>query len=323
LFRSRLVGLFLIFCAAVAMTGCAGAVLGTLPNSASALDITPSVVQFGNVPLGTELSQAIRVQVRGKHSVTIQTVSVAGKFFTLSAPKLPATLSPGDSIMLAAAFRPGALGDKSGTISIAGNVPDSNLRIPVAGAGVKATVALTASPTHLAFGPVNQGTAKTQNVSLKSTGNADARISRISILGNDFKLSQRGDGVVLKPGQTLDVAVTFTPKQHGTANGMLNVASNAVPVSVPLGGIGAAAGSQRSVDLRWSASVSSDVVGYNVYRGRSANGVFTKVNAAVNAFTDYSDSAVSSGETYCYVVTAVNSKHVESGFSTPASVTVP
>lgn len=324
MFRSRLASSFLIFCTTVAMTGCAGAVLGTGPSGVSALDVTPSLIQFGNVPLGTELSQTIRVEAQGKHSVTIQTVSIGGQFFTLSAPKLPATLSPGDSITLTAAFRPGALGEKSGTISITGNVPDSNVRIPVAGAGVDAKVALTATPTYLAFGPVDQGGAKTQNISLKSTGNTDAKISQISILGNGFKLTQSGNGVVLKPGQALDLTVTFSPKQRGTASGMLRVTSNAsAPLDVPLGGTGAAADSSRSVELRWSASSSSDVVGYNVYRSSTAKGVFTKMNAAVTASTEYSDSSVSSGQTYYYVVTAVDSQHVESAFSTPASVTVP
>lgn len=324
MFRSKLANSILVFCAAAAMTGCAGAVLSG-PGVSALLAVTPSSIQFGDVPVGTELSQAIQVTAKGKHRVTIESIAIRGRSFTVSGAKLPVTLSPGESISLTAAYRPSAAGNNIGGISVRTGVPGADVSIPVAGSGVKAKIALTATPGSLAFGPVNQGAAKTQTLSLKSTGNAAAEISRVSILGTEFKLTQNGDGVILKPGQVLDLAVTFSPTRNGTANGMLNVASNAgpTPLNVPLGGVGAAAGSHRSVSLRWAASSSAGVIGYNVYRSDSANGVFTKVNAAVDASTNYKDSSASSGSTYFYVVTAVDSQHVESAFSTPASVKLP
>lgn len=324
MFGSRLANSILAFCAAVAMAGCAGAVLSG-PGVSALLAVTPSSIQFGDVPVGTGLSQAIQVTAKGKHSVTIESIAVRGQVFTVSGAKLPVTLSPGDSVSLTAAYRPTAQGNNIGGISIKSSVPGADVNIPVAGAGVKAKIALTATPSSLAFGPVNQGSRKTESVSLKSTGNADAEISRVSIFGNDFQLAQNGNGVILKPGQVLDLSVTFSPTRNGTASAMLNVASNAgtTPLNVPLGGVGSPAGSRHSVSLRWAASSSAAVIGYNVYRSNSANGVFTKVNAAVDASTTFSDPSVSSGNTYFYVVTAVDSQHVESAFSTPASVKLP
>lgn len=306
------------------MAGCAGSVLSGTGVSAL-LAVSPSSIRFGDVPVGTELSQAVQVTATGKHSVTIETISVVGHGFTVSGPNLPVRLSPGESISLTAAFRPTSRGNQIGGISIGSSARDADLNIPVAGSGIRAKVALIATPGSLAFGPVNQGATKTETLTLKSTGNAAAEISRVSILGNEFNLAQNGDGMILKPGQVLDLSVTFSPTRNGTASAVLNVASNAssTPLSVPLGGTGAAADSHRSVSLRWAASSSTGVIGYNVYRSNSANGVFAKMNAAVDAVTDYSDSSVSSGKTYFYVVTAVDAQHVESAFSTPASVSVP
>ena len=198
------------------MAGCAGSVLGTGPNGGSlSLEVTPSSIQFGNVPVGAEYSQSIQVTATGKSAVTVQSINVGGQFFTFTGPNLPRTLQPGQSISVLAEFRPGAVGAKSGTISVE-SAPNSELEIPMAGAGVK-----------------------------------------------------------------------------------------------------------TAVSLNWDASASPSVVGYNVYRSSTADGAFTKVNAAIDASASYSDSSVSNGKTYYYVVTAVNSKNEESAFSAPASVTVP
>lgn len=324
MFRSKLANYVLIFCAAISMAGCAGSVLGRGPDANPYLEVTPSSIQFGNVPVGTEYSQSVQVKAIGGSSVTVRSIAVQGKSFTFSGPTLPRTLAPGQSISLTAEFRPGSAGSTSGAIVVSTDAPDPNLQIPISGTGGKATVAITATPAYLAFGPVSKGTVKTQQLSLKSTGTTPADISRISILGTAFKLSHGNAGVILKPGQTLDLTVAFNPSQNGTANGMLDVSSNApAMLQVPLGGIGADAGANHSVDLRWGPSSSSGVIGYNVYRSSSADGMFTKLNAAVDASTTYSDSSVASGHTYFYAVTAVDSHNGESAFSAPASVSVP
>ncbi|MGH9736863.1 MAG: choice-of-anchor D domain-containing protein [Candidatus Acidiferrales bacterium] len=324
MFRSKIANYVLIFCAAISLAGCAGSVLGGGPNENPYLEVTPSSVQFGNVPLGTEYSQTVQVKAIGASSVTVRSIEVTGKFFTFVGPTLPLTLAPGQSISLTAEFRPGTIGSKPGAIFVLTDAPDPRLQIPMSGVGGKANIALTATPASLAFGPVSKGTVKSQNVSLKSTGNTPVQISRISILGTEFKLSQGSAGAILKPGQTLDLTVAFNPAQNGTANGMLDVASNAPAVlQVPLGGIGADAGASHSVDLRWGPSSTSGVIGYNVYRGNSADGTFTKLNTAIDASTTYSDSSVAEGRTYFYAVTAVDSHNVESAFSAPASVSVP
>ena len=55
-----------------------------------------------------------------------------------------------------------------------------------------------------------------------------------------------------------------------------------------------------SVSLMWTASTSTTVVGYNVYRSATTGGPYTQIASAV-ATTSYTDT-VASG-TYYYVVT--------------------
>jgi fibronectin type 3 domain-containing protein len=79
------------------------------------------------------------------------------------------------------------------------------------------------------------------------------------------------------------------------------------------------------VDLSWTASSSSNVIGYNVYRAvyASACGAYSKINAALAASTMYTDTSVANGQAYCYVTTAVDSSAVESGYSNTTQAVIP
>jgi uncharacterized repeat protein (TIGR03803 family) len=79
----------------------------------------------------------------------------------------------------------------------------------------------------------------------------------------------------------------------------------------------------HSVGLLWDASTSSDVVGYNIYRGPSASGPYQKINTTLIVPTNYADNTVQAGQTYFYVTTAVDSQNNESEYSNQTQVTVP
>lgn len=78
---------------------------------------------------------------------------------------------------------------------------------------------------------------------------------------------------------------------------------------------------QHSVSLSWDADAST-VQGYYVYRGGQPGGPFSRVSSLLPG-TTYTDSAVTSGQTYYYVVTALGTNSVESGYSNQATASVP
>ena len=77
------------------------------------------------------------------------------------------------------------------------------------------------------------------------------------------------------------------------------------------------------VDLKWTASKSSGVMGYNVYRG--PDGVnWLKVNSGgLVAWTHYADSTVANDSTYFYAATAVNIEGKESKKTAAIKAPVP
>jgi fibronectin type 3 domain-containing protein len=65
------------------------------------------------------------------------------------------------------------------------------------------------------------------------------------------------------------------------------------------------------------------VVGYNVYRGTTTGGPYSKLNSSAIVTTFYSDSTVKSGSTYYYVTTAMNSSGAESIKSNEVRTAIP
>jgi hypothetical protein len=78
----------------------------------------------------------------------------------------------------------------------------------------------------------------------------------------------------------------------------------------------------HSVSLSWQNSTSI-VIGYNIYRGTSNGGPYIKINSSPITTLSYTDSSVTSGDTYYYVSTAVDSAGVESVYSNQVTATIP
>jgi hypothetical protein len=98
---------------------------------------------------------------------------------------------------------------------------------------------------------------------------------------------------------------------------------NALPAPSGIGSCITGTGStQRTVDLRWTAS-STPNVRYNIYRSTTSGGyTATPLKSLVTGTSD-SDSTVASGTTYYYVTRAVDSNNNLSAPSNEISVFVP
>lgn len=76
------------------------------------------------------------------------------------------------------------------------------------------------------------------------------------------------------------------------------------------------------VNLRWKASTSKDVAGYNVYRSPDA-AKWKKINVSEIGSTIYSDSTVANGSTYYYAAAAVDIYGHESNKTPPVKAVIP
>ena len=182
---------------------------------------------------------------------------------------------------------------------------------------------LDSSAASLAFGSVNVSSSNTQRVTLTNAGSSSVTISNVMVAGAGFGASGVSSGLILSSGQSAALSATFDPASGGSATGSITVTSNAAnsPIVIALSGTGVAP-TTYSVSLNWAPSTSS-VTGYNVYSSTVSGGPYAKLTPAPVGATDYTDNSVQQGNTYYYVVTAVNSQNQESAYSAQASASVP
>ncbi len=120
-------------------------------------------------------------------------------------------------------------------------------------------------------------------------------------------------------------AISGTPTTSGTSAFTVQVTDSGSPAtknSVSFN-VTIAAGSGYSVLLAWTASPTSGVTGYNVYRSQENGSGYAKINPAHVAGLTYTDATVAEGQTYYYVTTSVDSSGTESAYSEQVEVTIP
>jgi len=310
--------------------GCAGLAARPGPSqppgggSSPVMSLTPPSISFGSVVVGSTVSQAIIVSNTGTAALTVTQAAITGPGFSMSGVSVPLTISPGQQTTATIAFSPTSAGNASGSLTITSNASSTPVTVSLSGTGVTETRLLGASPASLNFGSINVGSSGSASVTLTNNGNSNVTISSVTVTGAGFSASGVTAGTALTPSQSVALDIAFAPAAAGSVSGSVTVTSNATnsPATVALSGTGVQLGTQHSVTLSWTASSSSDVIGYYVYRGTSSDSL-ARLNSSPVAPTQYVDSAVTLGQTYYYAVTAVDSSDMESTDSNVVSATIP
>jgi hypothetical protein len=183
---------------------------------------------------------------------------------------------------------------------------------------------LAVAPTTMSFGNVAVGADSVKQGTL-TAGSSDIKVSSAAWNGQGYSVSGITFPVTVPAGQSVPFTVTFAPPATGSTPGTIVFDSDATnsPSTETLTGDGTQQSqSGHSVGLSWDPST-SQVIGYNIYRGTAAGGPYTKLNPSATTTTVYTDSSVQSGQTYYYVTTAVDSSNVESAYSNQATAAIP
>src|SRR5580700_6347378 len=239
------------------------------------LGSNPSSFAFGNIQDGTSKSLSGTLTNSGGTTITISAASASGTGFSLSGLSLPVTLTAGQSTSFSVLFSPTTAGAASGSVSITSTASNPNLSIPLSGTGVTQGT-LTANPTSLAFGNVQDGSSATLSETLTNTGGSSLTISAASASGTGFSLSGLSLPVTLTAGQSTSFSVKFAPTAAGAATGSVTITSNGSnpSLSIALSGTGVAPGTLTANPTSSAATVSGT--------GFSISGLTLPLNLSAN-----------------------------------------
>ena len=223
-------------------SGCASVSAGNHEAPAALkISVVPSSVDFKEVVVGQKNTQTLHITNSSDEPISFEKLHVSGQGFTFSAAKTPVTVPPGATFPVTVAFAPTATAPVSGSLVASSSDLKSQVTVPLAGSGEKASPQLQVLPTSLNFGVTNVHSSATQNVTLKNTGNISITINSVAVSNSAYSATGLSSGVSLAPGQTLEFNLTFRPATAGVASATLSVgsASLTAPAKLNLWGSGA------------------------------------------------------------------------------------
>ena len=152
--RSRLLGALAALACLLSLAGCAGVSAGSNtqppPTTTGSLAVSPSTLNFGNVPLGNSSSLTGTLSASNA-DVTVSSASWVGSGYTVSGVTFPMSVAAGQSAQYTVTFTPPATGSSPGSISFVSNASDASLKQTFSGAGTQTgtshSVSLTWDPS--------------------------------------------------------------------------------------------------------------------------------------------------------------------------------
>jgi Transmembrane protein 131-like N-terminal len=218
--------------------GQATAALTGAGSAAAPIVLNPVLVTFPSTTIGaTSPVQNITISNTSATPIALQTPSVTGVDFKITANTCGASLPSSTGCTVAIAFIPTASGMRSGTFSITDDVGTQTASLSGIGTS-PATDAL--SPLALTFAPQQITTASaTQQITLTNSGDLPLTLIAAQITSGDFT-AVNACGNSLNPHSTCSINVAFAPKNVGTLSGQLTVSDQYRPQIVTLNGIGLA-----------------------------------------------------------------------------------
>ena len=301
---------------------------GTATGTPPVVSLSATSLTFATQALGaSSAAQAVTLNDTGTSALTLTSLALSGANpgDFIQTNNCGSSVAAGANCTISVTFKPTAIGTRTATLSMADSAVGSPQTVSLSGTGATTAPAASLSPTSLAFGNQSIGTTSAPHtVTLSNSGNAAMTLTSLALTGanaSDF-VQNNNCGASLAVGANCSVAVLFKPSAAGSRGATLSIADNAngSPQAVSLSGTGT-----HDVILSWTASPTSGVIGYNVYRGTTSRGESsTPLNSSLVYGTTYTDANVTAGVTYYYLVTAVMSNGVtQSAASSETSATVP
>lgn len=238
-------------------------------GTAGTLVVTPSILTFSSVQVGSSASQSVIVSNTGNAPASINGLQITGNYTQIN--NCPSPISAGANCTITVVFTPASAGILTGSLTLTSGAQNTQQTVALSGTGIQADLVL--NPSALAFSSVPLGiSSASQEVTVKNTGNASMSLSSIQIAGN-YKETNNCPAT-LAAGASCAVSVTFTPTATGTSSGSLTIAdSTGTPQTVTFSGSGS------------DFSLSDSTINSSIQPGESATYTLT-ASAVGGSFAD-------------------------------------
>jgi len=202
--------------------------------------ITPTSLDFGDVPSGQNRDLSLSISNGGTESLTITGAEISSPRFQLRNTSFPLTVLSAGTQVLQVRFSPVAAGVQSGTLTFASNdpaTPSAAVNLRGNGTGVAAAPRLVSSAQVLDFGTVRVNQRDERTFEIRNTGDAPLIIQSLTFEDPSYAAGPPTP-FTLASGAIADIGVVFAPRSVGGHNTTLRIVSNdpASPLLIPVTG---------------------------------------------------------------------------------------
>src|SRR5271167_723955 len=226
------------------LNGCAGYVSAAKQTSSqAAFQLTPAIVNFGQVAVGKQTTQAVSISNTGSVGINITQMKLSNAQFSLAGVNTPMALAVGQTGSFSVAVNPASAGTLTGTLTAQGDGGSAPVVVNLSATAVSSQAQLSLSSQSINFGTVSTGLKGTSNLVLTNSGATSLTISLITLTGADFTISGITTPAAIAAGQSAQVTVTFSPTAAGSVTGSIGITSSDPvnpTITVPLSGTGTA-----------------------------------------------------------------------------------
>ncbi len=214
------------------------------------LAVAPMNIDFGQVEANKTVVKDVTISNSGGESLKINSINLEGDNKSeFSVNGKTGEVKSGKSYSFKVEFKPIKKGSKKAKLVVKSNVGSETVAL-VGSCMVKAAK-MEVSVKELKFGAVKQNTKKEMTFTVKNTGDATLKVTKLSINGTDKAMFSQNAGASfnLEKGKTKKVKVTFTPTSKGDKSAKLTFNGGGVEQEIALTGRGIAKEAKMEVSV--------------------------------------------------------------------------
>jgi len=186
---------------------------------APALAVSPLAevgVEFGLVEVGQSQVQRVSLLNRGLADLELGDLEVSGGGFTATSPDSVAVIAPGERRDVTITFAPRYEGPATGLLHLTSDDPvAADLEIPLRGeARISPPRVEILNPTTITFGSVPIGRTSREHLLLWNRGGSPVTVA-LQLQGAHGEFGLQSNSVLLQPGQSDKVELSFSPVEVG------------------------------------------------------------------------------------------------------------
>jgi len=192
------------------------------------IDVTPTLLQFGQVAIGSSSAMTATISNVGDVDLELDTLSISGTTeYSLTVDPSGTVLAPAASTSVEVTYAPVDVGADGATLSIPSNDPDEPVVYVTLNGADEPLPDIDVDPLLVNFGTVDVGQTDTDTITVSNLGTATLTVSAVTFSGSsEFTWNSISLPGTIGPGASRTITVAYSPLDEVADSGTITIDSD-------------------------------------------------------------------------------------------------